>query len=674
MMIILFVWSLFASASWGAAFVHRPVILGRHLRHSSVPLLAASASPDGKINPQVIATGYSADDDLDRAIHAAVDVALQALPPATDTSQIDLAVIFVSSLYDGTFSRSGIVPALLDAASSYGTGIQHVLGSTAGGIVGSVATAPSSSSTQQQQGGPSCRTVELEGSLGVSVSLLLLPDVELQTFHVLGDDVPDDVGRVPPATWKQAVGLRGFGDSDANDASSSTSSDSDDNEATIHTHQPEAPIFMVLPSPAFQNDLDDLLQGLQFHFPHSQTFGALASTVSSLSRARLFRYDAQDPQGMQTFGDGCVGLAMTGDIEVRTMVAQGCKSVGGIYQVLQAKGSTINAIVLDETASELERESREDDEAGVSDDDDEEEEEEEEDADDTGNTKAQMAAAYAKASIPKPILAEANFLMRTLSDDDQAFMRKALLIGLERGGSVGRSPSELARLRAGQGHRFEVQQVASANMKDGSVTLPLGSVDIEPGTRMRFFVRDASFAKQEVEALWMGYKKRVLEESFATDKSENDDKPGSFQPTGCFVMPTLDRGSKFFKGKPGFESGSVTTYLPDITAVSGFFSNGVIMKLDADDQAETCASTHGSASGYVLFGSSKYHVAAHSALCLVAGRASLKDLFVCVPVTFSDILIHTYVCRLYCLYYRRIRPPNVFTSGRCRGKGKGRRG
>ena len=69
-----------------------------------------------------------------------------------------------------------------------------------------------------------------------------------------------------------------------------------------------------------------------------------------------------------------------------------------------------------------------------------------------------MAAAYAEARIPKPVLAEANFLMKTLSDDDQAFMRKALLVGLEQGGALGHTPSELARLAEGKGHGFKVHQ------------------------------------------------------------------------------------------------------------------------------------------------------------------------------------------------------------------------
>jgi hypothetical protein len=138
---------------------------------------------------------------------------------------------------------------------------------------------------------------------------------------------------------------------------------------------------------------------------------------------------------------------------------------------------------------------------GTEGEDEEEEEEEEEDEEleqQKMDAKKKLAAAYAKAAIPKPVLAEANYLMKTLSDDDQAFMRKFLLVGLERsGGMIGSSPSEIIRLAEGKGHRFTVHQVASAGMKDGSVTLPLGSVNVELGTRMRFFVRDGSFGRKE---------------------------------------------------------------------------------------------------------------------------------------------------------------------------------
>lgn len=296
----------------------------------------------------------------------------------------------------------------------------------------------------------------------------------------------------------------------------------------------------------------------------------------------MFRYDASDSQCIHTLADGCVGVALQGDLKVKTMIAQGAKPVGGIYRVVSGSDSSIKAVVLDEAVEEEE----------------EEDDIDEEDEDAARDAKAIAAAAYEKARIPKPVLAEANFLMRTLSDDDRAFMRKALLVGLERGGAMGRTPNELARLEEGQGHRFTVHQVASAGMKDGSITLPLGSVDVQPGTRMRFFVRESGFAKKEVEALWMGFKKQALTTTLAGEKG--------FTPAACFLFPTLDRGSKFFGGKPGYESSAVAEFLPSIPCVSGYFSNGVLGRLDDSDVGGNDVSVFGSSSSYVLIGSSKY--------------------------------------------------------------------
>jgi indole-3-glycerol phosphate synthase len=377
----------------------------------------------------------------------------------------------------------------------------------------------------------------------------------------LGDDVPDDIGRISPEYWKSSVGLRNF--------------NAEPNDAT----------FMLLPSPSFQNDLDDFLRGMSMSFPGSTIFGGIASTVSSLSRARLFRYDAMDSTLVNTLADGCVGIAIAGDVQAKVMVSQGAKPVGGVYRIVSGQDSTISAIQLDETAtSQLE------DTIESLDKDDEEEDE--------TDKKKIAAAAYAKAVIPKPVLAEANYLMKTLSDDDQAFMRKSILVGLENSGGIAKTPNELLRLAAGQGHRFTVHQVASAGMKDGSITLPLGTVEIELGGRLRFFVRDGTFAKEEVDAIWTGYKKKELEQTFLV--GEGGKKGDPFVPSGCFFFPSLDRGTKLFGGRPGYESKRVTEYLPNIPTIGGFFTNGCIAALDEDDSR---VMVHGSASCYAVIGS-----------------------------------------------------------------------
>jgi len=520
------------------------------------------------LEPQAVSTGYSQSPDFITALTEATTTALSSLPPINEKG-IDLGFVYISSLYDGQFSPSGVVPCILDVCNQYFDLVEgeevlkHLIGCYSGGLIGS---SPILNSFRNTQGdtGKACRPFESEGTHGVTVTLCVLPDTNIQTFHVLGEDVPDDIGRISPDMWKNAVGLRGF----ENDATT----DSKDNVSTT---------FMLLPSPSFQNEMDDFLRGITRSFgPSTNTFGGIASTVSSLSRARLFRFDVKDPYCMQTLGDGCVGVVLSGDVQVKVMVAQGVKPVGGIYRVVNGQDSTISSIQLDEMATAQLNEENEE----------EEEEEEEELAESEMNAEKRAAAAYAKAAIPKPVLAEANFLMKTLSDDDQAFMRKSILVGLERSGGMAKTPNELLRLAQGYGHCFTVHRVASAGMKDGSVTLPLGCVDVERGTRFRFFVRDGKYAKREIEAIWMGYKKKELERSFNNESS--------FTPSGCFLFPTLDRGTKMFGGKPGFESSSISEFLPALPSIGGFFTNGVIAKLDDDSQVMI----HGSASCYALIG------------------------------------------------------------------------
>jgi indole-3-glycerol phosphate synthase len=544
------------------------------------------------VEPQVLASGFSQNMDMVEALKEAVEMALASLPPPIPNGGIDLVVVSVSSLYDGNVSPSLVVPTILETASSYGTGVQNLVGCTCGGFIGSTRSFTDDAMIQEQHDDDddakaseegkiarACNPVEREGVPGVSIVLCLLPDVQLQTFHVTGDDVPDNYGTMSAESWKQSVGLS---------SSSQNSDDGDDSE----------PAVMVFPSPAMSKELNDFLRGMELHVPGCNVFGSVASTVSSLTRARLFRYDAEMDQAgdgvVQTLADGCVGVAMKGDITVQNMIAKGAKPVGGVYNIVKGEASTISAVALDETATDIMRAAEEVEEDDEDEDDDDERDE---------TMAAKMAALYAKARIPKPVLAEANFVMKTLNDDDEAFMRKFILVGLERSGALGRTRSELVRLTEGRGHGYAVHQVATASMKDGSVTLSLGSVDIEQGTRMRFFVRESDFAKKEVEALWTGYKNRSLEHSLA--KNDDDCLP-QFQPTGCLVFPTLDRGSKFFSGKNGFESSTVSDFLPTVPCVSGFFGNGVIGSMSTDPGRSTVresASMNGSASGYFLFGS-----------------------------------------------------------------------
>ena len=83
-------------------------------------------------------------------------------------------------------------------------GVKHVIGGSAGGIIGT--------------------TEEVEGVPAVSITLALLPDVSIHTFHIKGNKKGvDNITELVTTT--------------------TTTKDNDDDD--------DEPIFMILPTPAF---------------------------------------------------------------------------------------------------------------------------------------------------------------------------------------------------------------------------------------------------------------------------------------------------------------------------------------------------------------------------------------------------------------------------------------
>ena len=145
----------------------------------------------------------------------------------------------------------------------------------------------------------------------------------MRTFY--WNDVPEFDGEMTrgmdPEGWKRVMGMTAL-----------AGGEEEKNEGD--------PAFMIIPSPAFQNDLDDLLRGLQYAFPEGQTFGGIASTVSSLSRARIFAYsDGDGSSAPAVYGNGCVGVAFSGDVTVDTMIAQGAKPGESMPGVLDSRSA-----------------------------------------------------------------------------------------------------------------------------------------------------------------------------------------------------------------------------------------------------------------------------------------------------------------------------------------------
>jgi small ligand-binding sensory domain FIST len=215
---------------------------------------------------------------------AVADVVQRAV--SSLTAPADLGLVFISSAFMSEYSR--LLPLLAEKLS-----VRVLIGCSGGGVIGT---------TDEGQ------TQELEASPALSLTLAHLPGVNIQPFHIVAEELPDLDG--PPNAWVDLVGVPSS----------------------------ETPQFILL-SGSFSSGINDLLQGLDFAYPGSVTVGGQASGGGMNGRIALFCND-------RLYREGTVGLALTGNIVLETIVAQGCRPIGKPLQVTKADRNII--IELDE--------------------------------------------------------------------------------------------------------------------------------------------------------------------------------------------------------------------------------------------------------------------------------------------------------------------------------------
>jgi small ligand-binding sensory domain FIST len=131
---------------------------------------------------------------------------------------------------------------------------------------------------------------ELEGGGAIAAIAASLPGVKLHPFHLPQDDVPDSESA--SEFWTGHLGLE----------------------------PGTTPHFLLLPDP-FSCDVKRLISGLDHAFPAGTKVGGLASGAQAPGENTLF-------VGGQLHRNGAVGVALTGNVEVETIVAQGCRPIG----------------------------------------------------------------------------------------------------------------------------------------------------------------------------------------------------------------------------------------------------------------------------------------------------------------------------------------------------------
>ncbi|MGI0481500.1 FIST signal transduction protein [Geminocystis sp. CENA526] len=305
------------------------------------------------------------------------------------TTNPDIGIVFISSAFASDYPR--LMPILLEKLP-----LPCVIGCGGGGIVG------------MKNG---YQPKEVEGYPALSLTVASLPDVEITPFYVTSQDLPDLDSA--PNQWWEMIGV------------------------SIE----KQPSFILLSDP-FSTKINELLEGLDFAYPNMVKVGGLASASTMGVGSGLFYFNGEDTEEY-FYSQGTVGVALSGNIKVDSIVAQGCRPIGDIFQVTQGERN----IIVEMT-------------------------------DNAGNTDN-----------PLTLLRK---LIAQLSPEDQELAQYALFIGI-----VG--DEFKLQLKAGD---FLIRNLVGVDPKYGAIAV---GDKIRAGQRVRFHLRDAKASADDLETLLTNY-------------------------------------------------------------------------------------------------------------------------------------------------------------------------
>lgn len=302
----------------------------------------------------------------------------------------DLLLVFISSAFSSEYSR--LMPLLHDRLPA-----KVMLGCGGSGTIGMAAD----------------RVSEVEDDPALSVMAARLPGVNLRTFHLERENLPDLDG--PPQAWIDAIGV----------------------EAE------DRPNFIVLADPGLVQ-MNDLLQGLDYAYPGSVTVGGLASGDSLRDAKQLF-------VSFRAYRSGAVGVALTGNVRIEPIVAQGCRPIGTPFWVTECERN----IVLKVAAQD----------------------------------RADAVADRDGAQSPLKALRQ---LIDRLDDKDRELAQYSLFVGLAR--------DEFRQtLEPGD---FLIRNLLGVDPNGGAIAI---GDRIRPGQRIQFHLRDAATSAEDLQAVLERY-------------------------------------------------------------------------------------------------------------------------------------------------------------------------
>ncbi|MGD1864048.1 MAG: FIST N-terminal domain-containing protein [Phormidesmis sp.] len=313
-------------------------------------------------------------------------------------AQPDLAFVFVSVAFASEYAR--LMPLIQELLP-----VAHIVGCSGSGVIGMDDEFPS----------------EIEEGPALSLTVAHLPNVNIQSFHLTAADLPDLDS--PPQAWSDLIGVT-----------------------------PEAqPSFVMMADP-FSSGTSELLQGMDYAYPEATKVGGLAG-IESFSRNSGLFCDGE------LYREGIVGVALSGEIVLEAIVAQGCRPIGELYRVSEGDRNIMLKLEPDDL----------------------------EDAD--------------AAQTPLEILQD---IFQGMDEEERELAQNALFIGVAQSGF---KPSLTRR-------DFLIRNLVGVDPRNGAIAV---ADKIRPGMRVQFHMRDAQTSEEDLEGMLRRYRIERLE-----NKLEND--------------------------------------------------------------------------------------------------------------------------------------------------------
>lgn len=270
-----------------------------------------------------------------------------------------------------------------------------------------------------------------------------------------------------------------------------------------------SPAFILLSDPAFaeRGDLERFLSGLEYAYPACSVVGSLASAAAAMPQGHLFctlPRDVLSSDSSSLRDSGVVGISLTGDVQVDCLVSAGCRGIGPVYEVRKVSpGNVVLEMELVDRPSTL----------------------------------------LSAAGCLKGLVAYATPGERRLIETE-------LCLGI------------VVEDGAGEGEDYLIRHVIGVDGKGGGIAV---AGKIRPGQRVKFFVKEAKTAEDNLDATMQKYKRIELANSLVGYSNP---------PFGAMVFVDSGRGRSLFR-EQSMETRNLSSFARGVP-VAGFFGGGQI--------------------------------------------------------------------------------------------------